>query len=65
MNDAKLVHMANQIALNLQSLPEEAAVAAIAEHMKSFWTPAMRQALLAHGPTDLSPLCRRALEQLR
>jgi formate dehydrogenase subunit delta len=68
MNDAKLVHMANQIALNLQALPEEAAVQAIAEHLKSFWTPAMRQALLAHlaqGTKDLAPLCERAVERLR
>jgi formate dehydrogenase subunit delta len=68
MNDAKLVHMANQIALNLQALPEEAAVQAIAEHLKSFWTPAMRQALVTHlaqGTNDLAPLCERAVERLR
>jgi formate dehydrogenase subunit delta len=68
MNDAKLVHMANQIALNFQALPEDRAVTAIAEHLTSFWTPGMRQSLVAHvkhGAADLLPLCQRAVERLR
>lgn len=44
MNDLSLVRMANQIATNVKLVsadPEEA----VANHLRRFWTPSMRQRL--------------------
>jgi formate dehydrogenase subunit delta len=45
MQNDKLVAMANQIASFFHPYPEADAVAGIDDHLKSFWTPAMRRAL--------------------
>ncbi len=60
-----LVKMANDIARNLAAWGDEAVVAAkVADHLRRFWTPAMRAQLAAtaHDPdAPLLPAVRRAL----
>jgi formate dehydrogenase subunit delta len=59
----KLIRMANEIARNLRSQPGDQAVAATAEHIKSFWTPGMRASLTAHaqaGGEGLDPIAAQA-----
>jgi formate dehydrogenase subunit delta len=68
MDVDKLVKMANQIAANLDYGPDkEKVVTATAEHLKRYWTPAMR-ALVIEGQgkkvLELSPLAARAVEKL-
>ena len=68
MSPDKLVMMANQIGTFFASQGEAAAVPGIAEHIKKFWEPRMRQAIFAHldaGGAGLRPDVKRALEQLR
>jgi len=63
MNDAKLVSMANQIAGFFRSYPDAEAQAGIRQHLKSFWTPAMRETILAEGPHEgMDPLVTAALQ---
>ncbi|MDD2925086.1 formate dehydrogenase subunit delta [Rhodoferax sp.] len=46
--DDTLIRMANQIGTFFESMPDRAeALAGIAKHLKNFWDPRMRQALLA------------------
>jgi formate dehydrogenase subunit delta len=62
------VRLANEIAVQFAHLPAAAAATRIATHMRSFWDPRMRRALLAHvdaGGEDLDPLAAAAAEQLR
>lgn len=48
MNSDNLVKMANQIGTFFEAMPDrEEAVADIAGHIKRFWEPRMRRALLA------------------
>jgi formate dehydrogenase subunit delta len=61
----KLIRMANEIARNLRSQPGDQAVAATAEHLRSFWTPGMRASLSAHAATGGAGLDPVALEALR
>ncbi len=55
----QLVKMADQIARNMAA-EGDAAVVKTAEHIRKFWTPAMRELLLAHsreqGETLPAPL---------
>jgi formate dehydrogenase subunit delta len=65
---AKLAHMANQIAQFFAAQPGDAAAEATRDHLKSFWTPAMRKAIVEHagaGPTDLTPVAARAVALLK
>lgn len=67
MDSMKLVQMANQIALNFRLQPKDEAVKLTAEHLKAFWSPAMRKALVAHvaaGGEGLEPLAKQALTAL-
>ncbi len=67
MSADKLVRMANQIAIFFRTQEEEAAVAAVADHIKSFWNPAMRRQMYAHlraGGEGLEPLARAGIEAL-
>jgi formate dehydrogenase subunit delta len=62
-----LVQMANDIGNFFRAQTHEAAVAGIANHIKSFWTPRMVKKLLAqieHGSAELDPLPREALGRL-
>lgn len=63
----KLIRMANEIARNLRSQPGDQAVAATADHIRSFWTPGMRASLIAHarsGGEGLDPIASQALQAL-
>jgi formate dehydrogenase subunit delta len=68
MSPDKLVMMANQIGKFFASQGPEAAVPGIAEHIRKFWEPRMRQAIFAHLDADgagIDPLVRQALDSLR
>lgn len=67
MESTKLVHMANQIALAFRLQGHDEAVKLTVEHLKAFWSPAMRQALQAHvaaGGDGLEPLAKAAVAKL-
>ena len=64
-----LVKMANDIGNFFRAEPErEDAIAGIANHIAKFWTPRMREKLVAHlkqhGTTALDELPREALRSL-
>ena len=68
MSPDKLVMMANQIGTFFASQGEAAAAPGIAEHIRKFWEPRMRQAIFAHldqGGSGLRPDVKLALESLR
>jgi len=68
MSPDKLVYMANQIGKFFAHQGEDTAVASIADHLKKFWPPVMRQDALAHldgGGEGFDPLVKRAVEKLR
>jgi formate dehydrogenase subunit delta len=61
------VRLANDVAVHLAHLPFEDAAEAVAAHLRAFWEPRMRTALLAHvaaGGEGLDPIARRAAEVL-
>lgn len=58
----KLVMMANQIAANLVHEPDPAAV--MAEHIRLFWDPRMKQLIREHGGEGLSPVAAAAVAGL-
>ena len=62
----KLVMMANQIARNLAVQGEEDAVAATADHIRRFWDPRMRAAIVGYleGGGTLEPLAEAAVRRL-
>ena len=67
MSDNKLAYMANQIGRFFQSQKPETAVAGIEDHIRKFWDPRMRKAIvaqLAEDETQLDPLVRQAVERL-
>ena len=64
MDASRLRQMADQIARNFAVRGEEPAAAATAEHIKRFWDPRMRAAILADDRAALSPIARRALDLL-
>ena len=68
MNVEKLVKMANQIAANSDYGSDKEKVATVvADHLKRFWTPEMRAAVIeGHSKKllDLSPVAVRAVEVL-
>ncbi|HEY6983374.1 formate dehydrogenase subunit delta [Reyranella sp.] len=68
MSDDKLVMMANQIGKFF--MPQRGAdpVAAIADHLKKFWDPRMRAAIVAHlekGGAGLDDSVRQAVRRLK
>lgn len=65
--DEKLVYMANQIGTFFRSQGGDTATK-IAEHIKKFWDPRMRRAIVAHlasGGEGLDPPVRRAVQTLQ
>jgi formate dehydrogenase subunit delta len=67
MSHDKLAYMANQIGRFFESQKQDTAVAAIEDHLKKFWDPRMRRAIiaqLADGSIHLDPLVRQAVERL-
>ena len=62
---ASLLRMANQIAANNEGEGLDAAAAAVALHLDSFWTPTMKADLVDHASTGsggLAPAVLAALE---
>jgi formate dehydrogenase subunit delta len=60
----RLAYMADQIARNFAARGEEAAIAATAEHIRQYWDPRMKAAILAADRRALSTLVAKALERL-
>jgi len=63
MSAEKLVHMANQIALFMESKPHDEGVQGVAAHINDFWEPRMRRQLfdlIDAGGTGLRPLVMEA-----
>jgi formate dehydrogenase subunit delta len=61
----RLIHMANQIAANLET--DSDPVAATANHIKLYWDPRMKQmigAYVATGGAGLSVTAARALQAI-
>jgi formate dehydrogenase subunit delta len=65
MDVERLTYMANQIGKFFAHKPEAEAVAGIANHMRQFWDPRMRAAILASDGAGLDPLPRAAVARLR
>jgi formate dehydrogenase subunit delta len=64
MNLEHLTYMANQIAKNLAAQGEEAAIQATSQHLKDFWDPRMKAAILAGDRAGLDPIAKAAVERL-
>lgn len=65
---AKLIRMANQIAVFFDSQRAEDGPPGVATHINKFWDPRMRQALFAHldsGGAGLHPLVLEATKMIR
>jgi formate dehydrogenase subunit delta len=60
----RLNQMANQIAINLAIQGEAQAVDATFQHLKDFWDPRMKAAILASDRAGLSPIAKAAVERL-
>jgi formate dehydrogenase subunit delta len=64
----KLVRMANQIAANFDYGPDkDKAVAGVVDHLRRFWTPDMRSAIIDYAKSDaaqLTPVAARAVAEL-
>lgn len=63
----ELVRMANQIASYFAAYPKDEAVKETADHIRAFWEPRMRTALLAYvagGGQGLDEIARLASEKL-
>ena len=68
MSHDRIVMMANQIATFFASQRKEDQAGRVASHLKDFWAPEMRAALIAKidaGETGLHPLARQAAGRLR
>lgn len=64
----KLVYMANQIGKFFASQGAEEAIDGTLVHIRKFWDPRMRSAIIAHldaGGEGLDPPVRKAIERLR
>ncbi len=64
MDIERLTYMANQIARNLAMQGEEAAVQATLQHLKDYWDPRMKAAILAGDRSGLDLIARSAVERL-
>jgi len=64
-----LVHMANRIGEFFQAMPDaDEAADGIAQHLRKFWEPRMRRALLDHvdaGGGGLLPIVQQAVRRHR
>ena len=64
MDLAHLTYMANQIARNFAAQGDEVAAAATAQHLKLFWDPRMKAAILSGDRAGLEPIAKAAVELL-
>lgn len=68
MSAEKLVHMANQIALFMESKPHDEGVAGVAAHINDFWEPRMRRQffdIVDAGGAGLRPLVIEAAAAIK
>jgi formate dehydrogenase subunit delta len=68
MSPDKLVHMANQIGKFFAHEGETRAAKSVATHLRRYWDPRMRRAILAHydsGGAGLDPIVREAVGSLK
>ncbi len=69
MSPDKLIYMANQIGRAFAHGPHSRAVTQTATHIRKFWEPRMRAAILAQLETEagakLDPIARDAIRLLR
>lgn len=66
--DDKIIRMANQIALFMETKPHEEGLAGLASHINDFWEPRMRRqffALLDAGAAGFRPLVIEAAARIR
>jgi formate dehydrogenase subunit delta len=64
MDLERLTYMANQIARNFAAQGEQEAVQATLQHLKDYWDPRMKAAILAGDRGGLDPITRAAVEHL-
>jgi len=67
MSPEKLVYMANQIGRFFAHQPEAQSIASTADHLKKYWEPRMRKAIIAHvgqGGSGLDPRVKEAVLSL-
>jgi len=64
MEIQRLRYMADQIARNFAAQGEAEAAAATAEHIRLYWDPRMKAAILADDPAALSSVVAAALARL-
>ncbi len=67
MSPEKLVYMANQIGRFFAHQLEPQAIASTADHLKKYWDPRMRNAIIAYvanGGEGLQPHVRQAVLSL-
>lgn len=60
----RLVYMVNQIARNLAMQGEDAAAELTCQHLRDFWDPRMKAAILAGDRAGLEPIARAAVDKL-
>lgn len=65
MDDTTLIRMANDIARNLAAQGQVPAVTAMVQHIRDFWDPRMKAAILAGECGALLPIAAQAVERLR
>jgi formate dehydrogenase subunit delta len=68
MSPEKLVYMANQIGRFFAHQPDDKAIASTTDHLKKFWDPRMRDAIIDYangGAEGLQPLVLRAVLALK
>ena len=68
MSPDRLVYMANQIGKFFESQRADEVVPGIANHIRKFWDPRMREAIFAYmdaGGDGIHPLVREALDKLK
>ena len=64
MDVTRLTYMANQIALNLAAQGEAEAIAATKQHIRDFWDPRMKSAILSQGVEGLDPIASAAIKRI-
>jgi formate dehydrogenase subunit delta len=71
MNEQHLIEMANRIGEFFESMPDrDEAIAGISEHIRRFWEPRMRRAILAtlddaQASAAMLPIVKDALVRTR
>lgn len=68
MSPDKLIYMANQIAMFMESKPHAKGVEGVASHINDYWEPRMRRqffALIDNGTEGFRPLVVEAAAQIR